>query len=146
MSTPRSSATPRPPDAPEYRRLPVEADEGLPQVFTCRIGDTSYEFGLYAVVDARPDDPLDTVYDLGPGPAADPPVAPPGYLVLRVVRQGPGGPQTTLLRKLVAEPGLVHPADRLAVRLLEARVARGNLNGRGHYGSSIVIGVAQRWA
>ncbi|MFI9047312.1 hypothetical protein [Streptomyces sp. NPDC053427] len=138
-------STPQYPDALGYHRLPVEPDEGLPQVFSCRIGGTSYEFGLYAAIDTGFDDPLDTLYDLGPGPGARPPATPPGYLVLRVVRQGPGGPQTVLLRKLVAEPDLVHFADRLAVRLLEARVARGNLNGRGHYGSSIVIGVAQRW-
>jgi hypothetical protein len=121
----------------------VEPDQGLPQAFSCVIGGTSYDFGLYASVDVGDADPVETVYELG-SPDGQP-KAPPGYLVLRVVRQGPAGPQVLLLRKLVAEPELVHYAGELAVTLAEARVARGNLNGPGHYGTRIEIGVAQRW-
>ncbi|MEV3912616.1 hypothetical protein [Streptomyces canus] len=130
----------------DFHQLPVEPDEGLPQAFSCLIGDTAYDFGLYANLDVGADDPPQTLYDLaGPSRTAAP-ASPAGYLVLRVVRQGPDGPRVEFLRKLVAEPALVHRTQRLAIRLLEAKVARGNLNGRGHYDSRIVIGVAQRWA
>ncbi|MEV7738920.1 hypothetical protein OG806_39975 [Streptomyces sp. NBC_00882] len=133
------------PAALDFRRLPVEPDEGLPQAFGCLIGATAYEFGLYASLDPPGADPPETLYDLAaPAPSATP-AAPSGYLVLRVVRQGPHGPRTVLLRKLVAEPELVHSAGELAIRLVTAKVARGNLNGRGHFGTEIVIGVAQRW-
>ncbi|MFD0277840.1 hypothetical protein ACFVHB_28575 [Kitasatospora sp. NPDC127111] len=130
----------------EFHRLPVEPDEGLPQAFGCLIGATAYDFGLYASLVPLATDPPETLYDLAPATRITVPTAPPGYLVLRVVRHGPDGPRVVFLRKLPAEPGLIHHAGPLAIRLLEARVARGNLNGRGHYGSSIVIGVAQRWA
>ncbi|GKQ37930.1 hypothetical protein [Streptomyces sp. A012304] len=129
----------------DFRLLPVEPDEGLPQAFRCPIGGTSYEFGLYANLHAGPDDPPQTLYDLACPARTEQPTSPPGYLVLRVVGPGPHGPRVVFLRKLVAEAALVHHADRLAIRLLEAKVARGNLNGRGHYGSRIVIGVAPRW-
>ncbi|MGW4895345.1 hypothetical protein ACWEQL_24200 [Kitasatospora sp. NPDC004240] len=130
----------------DFRRLPVEPDEGLPQAFSCPIGGVGYDFGLYATVHAGADDPPETLYDLAAPARIREPTGPPGYLVLRVVGPGPDGPRVLFLRKLVAEPELVHHADRLAIRLLEARLARGNLNGRGHFGSEIVIGVALRWA
>ncbi|WP_037684191.1 hypothetical protein [Streptomyces griseus] len=139
--------TPATPTAPAlvFHRLPVEPDEGLPQAFGCLIGPTAYDFGLYAELDAPDTDPPETLYDLAaPAPSARP-AAPPGYLVLRAVRHGADRQRTEFLRKLVVEPQLVHTAGRLAIRLVTARVARGNLNGRGHYGSEIVIGVAQRW-
>ncbi|MFI9328827.1 hypothetical protein ACIGZJ_14915 [Kitasatospora sp. NPDC052868] len=130
----------------EFRRLPVEPDEGLPQAFNCPIGGIGYDFGLYAAVRTGADDPPQTLYDLAAPARPGGESGPPGYLVLRVVGPGPQGPRVVFLRKLVAEPDLVHYADRLAIRLLEARLARGNLNGGGHFGSSIVIGVALRWA
>ncbi|MFF4287535.1 hypothetical protein ACWCXK_31355 [Streptomyces sp. NPDC001739] len=129
----------------DFRQLPVEPDEGLPQAFTCLIGDTPYDFAVYANLDVGADDPPQTVYDLAAPVRISIPTPPPGYLVLRVMRPGPQGPQVEFLRKLVVEPQLVHRSARLAIRLLEARLARGNLNGRGHYGSRIVIGVAQLW-
>ncbi|MFJ7073474.1 hypothetical protein [Streptomyces sp. NPDC098781] len=129
-----------------FHRLPVAPDEGLPQAFSCVVGGTGYDFGLYAVVDNTGDDPPGTLYDLASPGSITAPASPPGYLVLRVARRGPDGARVVFLRKLVPEPDLVHHADRLAIRLLEAKLARGNLNGRGHYGSSIVLGVAQRWA
>jgi hypothetical protein len=130
----------------DFHQLPVEPDEGLPQTFDCLIGGTAYDFGLYANLDAAADDPPQTLYDLAAPNRIGAPAPPPGYLVLRVVRLGSEGPHVEFLRKLVAEPELVHHTERLAIRLLEARLARGNLNGRGHYGSRIVIGVAQLWA
>ncbi|BDM70861.1 hypothetical protein HEK616_43480 [Streptomyces nigrescens] len=128
-----------------FHQLPVEPDDGLPQAFTCLIGDTPYDFGVYANLDVGADDPPGTLYDLAAPARISAPTPPPGYLVLRVMRPGPQGPQVEFLRKLVVEPELVHRSARLAIRLLEARLARGNLNGRGHYGSRIVIGVAQLW-
>ncbi|MFF1867663.1 hypothetical protein [Streptomyces sp. CB03911] len=138
--------------APTFRQLPVEPDEGLPQAFDCQVGDTGYDFRLYADFDGGEDDPPGTLYDLVALSRAPQPVEPgrqvrpPGYLVLRVAGPGPAGPHVLLLRKLVAEPELVHEAGPLAIRLVEAVIARGNLNGSGHFGSRIVIGVAQRWA
>ncbi|MFH9246360.1 hypothetical protein ACH4LK_13120 [Streptomyces lydicus] len=133
-------------DTLDFHQLPVDPDEGLPQAFTCPIGDMAYDFGLYANLETGDDDPPGTLYDLAAPSRIKVPARPPGYLVLRVVRLGAEGPRVEFLCKLVAEPPLVHRTERLAIRLLEAKVARGNLNGRGHYGSSIVIGVAQRWA
>ncbi|MFJ1792852.1 hypothetical protein [Kitasatospora griseola] len=142
MSTPVVPTVP----APEFDRLPVEPDEGLPQAFSCPVGAAVYEFGLYAELDAPETDPPETLYDLAAPAPAPTAVAPPGYLVLRVVRQGADGPRTVFLRKLVVEPELVHTAGQLAIRLVAAKLARGNLNGPGRYGTEIVIGVAQRWA
>jgi hypothetical protein len=130
---------------PQFAQLPVALDDGLPQAFSCEVGSQSYDFGLYASVEFDEDDPPETIYDLattGPSPS---PGSPPGYLVLRVVSQGAAGPRVILLRKLVPEPSLVHYGGDLAVELLQARIARGNLNGAGHYGTQIVIGVASRW-
>jgi hypothetical protein len=122
-----------------FAPLPVLPDLGLPQAFSCDIAGVGYEFGLYANLTVPDADPLETLYDLGAANA-------PGFLVLRVVQQGTGGPRVVLLRKLVPEPGLVHGAGGLAVRLTQALVARGNLNGTGSFGSRITIEVDQRWA
>lgn len=127
-----------------FLQLPVEPDDGLPQAFSCFVGPISYDFGLYANLDSA-DAPPSTLYDLGSPDAVKRPVRPRGYLVRRVVGPGPAGPRIVFLRKLVAEPNLVHYAGPLAIKLVEARVACGNLNGRGHFGTRIVIGVAQRW-
>ncbi len=130
----------------QFSQLPVLADQGLPQAFSCTIGATSYDFGVYANINADESDPPQTLYDLaapaGPTGSADP----PGYLVLRIARQGPDGPQVIFLRKLVPEPELIHYGAELAVKAVTAILARGNMNGTGSYGSQIVIGVAQRWA
>jgi hypothetical protein len=125
--------------ATDFAPLPVLPDLGLPQSFSCDIGDIGYVFGVYAVLDVAEADPLETRYDLSTPDAT-------GYLVLRVVQQSAGVPGIVLLRRLVPEPGLVHLAGPLAVRLTEAVVARGNLNGVGSFGSRITIEVARRWA
>jgi hypothetical protein len=131
---------------PLFSQLPVLADQGLPQAFSCTVGTTSYDFGIYANIRAGEGDPPEKLYDLAPPAGLAQPADPPGYLVLRITRQGPGGPQVIFLRKLVPEPGLVHYGAELAVKAVTALLARGNLNGPGSYGSQIVIGVAQRWA
>ncbi|MFD4370657.1 hypothetical protein [Streptomyces sp. NPDC058486] len=137
---------------PLFHRLPVEPDLGLPQAFRCPVGEFAYDFALYANFSGGEDDPPETLYDLAEWSRAPQPIdpglqrVPPGHLVLRVTASGPDGPRVLFLRKLVPEPDLVHAAGPLAVKLVEATVARGNLNGSGHYGSRIVIGVARRWA
>jgi hypothetical protein len=123
----------------DFAPLPVVGDQGLPQAFNCDIGDASFDFGVYANLAVAEDDPAGTVYDLA-SPGA------PGYLVLRVVQQSETGPRVLLLRRLVAEPDLIHDAGPLAVRMTRARIARGNLNGTGSYGTQITIEVARRWA
>ncbi|MFD3565999.1 hypothetical protein [Streptomyces sp. NPDC058667] len=134
-----------------FQRLPVEPDAGLPQAFRCPVGNTPFTFALYANFHGGEQDPPETLYDLVEGSRTPCPQAasaqprPPGCLVLRVIGTGPDGPRVLFLRKLVPEPNLVHEAGPLAFRLVEATVARGNLNGSGHYGSRIVIGVARRW-
>lgn len=128
------------PAALRFLQLPVDPDQGLPQAFSCTVGSTRYEFGVYVSIDAPESDPPQTRYDLGS------PGAPLGHLVLRVVRPGPTGPAVILLRKLVPEPALIHYAAELAVMMTRAVIARGNLNASGQYGSQIVIGVAPRWA
>jgi hypothetical protein len=130
----------------QFFQLPVIQDQGLPQAFSCDVGPRSYDFAVYANLDVPASDPPETVYDLSSAPAAVKPASPPGFLVLRVVAAGPAGPHVIFLRKLVPEPLLVHYAGDLAIKLLKASVARGNLNGSGHYGTQIVIGAAQRWA
>jgi hypothetical protein len=129
-----------------FVQLPVMPDQGLPQAFTCQVASRSYDFGVYASLDFDESDPPETIYDLAVSVPSTTPSAPPGFLVLRVVGQAAAGSQVILLRKLVPEPGLVHFGGELAFKLLQARVARGNLNGSGHYGTQIVIGVAARWA
>jgi hypothetical protein len=123
----------------DFAPLPVVPDQGLPQAFSCDIAGTGYDFGLYANLVVPESDPLETLYDLGAPDA-------PGYLVLRVVQQDSAGARVVLLRKLVPDPGLVHGAGPLAVRLTQATVARGNLNGSGRFGSRITIEVRPRWA
>jgi hypothetical protein len=123
----------------DFAPLPIVGDQGLPQVFNCDIGDASFDFGVYANLAVAEDDPPGTRYDLASPDA-------PGYLVLRVVHQHETGPRVVLLRRLVAEPDLVHEAGPLAVRMTRARIARGNLNGTGNFGTQITIEVARRWA
>jgi hypothetical protein len=130
----------------QFFQLPVVADQGLPQVFSSTVGATSYDFGVYANITVGDSDLPETRYDLAPPSGLATPADPPGYLVLRIVRQDTDGPQVIFLRKLVPEPGLIHYGAELAIKVTTAILARGNLNGAGSYGSQILIGVAQRWA
>lgn len=129
-----------------FLRVPFTPDDGLPQVISCSVGGTSYDFAVYASLDVPDPDPPETLYDLAwPGEPGRVGTA-RGHLVLRVAETGVAGPRVLLLRKLVPEAGLVHPAGPLAITLHEARIARGNLHGSGRYGSRITMGVARRWA
>jgi hypothetical protein len=127
----------------QFFRVPFTPDDGLPQAVSCPVGAGTYDFAVYASLNVPAEDPLDTVYDLAwPGPVAGRIGIPRGHLVVRVS----AGPRILLLRKLVPEPALVHLAGPLALTLHEARIAHGNLNGAGRFGSVIRLGVAERWA
>jgi hypothetical protein len=128
----------------EFLKLPVDPDLGLPQRFSLAVGADHYQVTLYANLPSRHAEPLDHVHDLAPAGRIDAPQSPIGFLVLRIDRLGPAA-KTILLRKVVPDPWLVHPADELAVSVRRARIARGNLNGAGRLGSAIDIGVARRW-
>lgn len=144
MSQPASAGTAN--AGLQFFQLPVVADQGLPQAFSCVVGTTNYDFGVYANINVAEGDPPETTYNLASLGGLAVPADPPGYLVLRIVRPGPDGPQVIFLRKLVPETDLIHYGAELAVKVTAAILARGNLNGTGSYGSQIVIGVAQRWA
>lgn len=130
----------------QFSQLPVVNDQGLPQVFSCPVGAANYDFALYANLTVPEDDPPETIYDLSTSEPSAEPGSPVGYLVLRIAAQSPAGPQVILLRKLVPGAGLIHYGGPLAAKVVQVKVARGNLNGLRHYGTDIAIGVAQRWA
>lgn len=130
----------------DFRRVPVDPDEGLPQHFSVPLGDATYEFGLYATLAADPREPLEALHDFAPAPNPTAPSAPDGFLVLRIDRRDALGLETILLRKVVPDPALVHEAAELAVLVDRVRIARGNLNGSGRLGSAIDVWVARRWA
>ena len=75
------------------RSLPAAAaaDQGLPQAFSCTIGATSYDFGVYANIDVGRERPAGDAVRPDAAERARQARRPPGYLVLRIVRQGPAG-------------------------------------------------------
>lgn len=122
--------------------LPVDPDEGFPQSFLLALGGTTYRFELYVdvpehVLSAEPD-PRDLLDLVG---AADSPAQ--GMLVGTVARQNADGSVTTLLRRRLL-PGLLYPAGELLLVLDELRIARGNLNGAGTWGSALSARVGLR--
>lgn len=115
------------------RSLPVDPADGFPQSFLLGVGDRTYRFELYVdvpehVLDpgAGPRTPLDLVG------SADAPAQ--GMLIGVVVRQGADGTPVQLLRRRLL-PGLVYTAQELVLVVDELRVAVGNLNGAGSFGS-----------
>lgn len=129
----------------DFRRLPVEPDDGLPQRFSVPLGAATYEFSLYASLPFDRLEPLETIHDFAPVQRPAAPVAPTGYVVLRVDRSDASGVRTIFLRKVVPDPELVHEAAELVVLVDRVRIARGNLNGQGRFGSEIDMWVARRW-
>jgi hypothetical protein len=127
-----------------FVQLPINPDGGLPQAFSCKIGHVGYDFCLYASLQVPNDDPPDTVYDLA-SPMGLTRAVTPGYLVLRIASPGPLGRQVVFMRNLVPEAWHVHYGGELAVKLTQARIARGNLAGPGQFGSRILLGAAPRW-
>lgn len=129
----------------EYRRLPVEPDQGLPQRFEVPLGTATFAFSLYASLPHDPRESLETLHDFAPVEHPRVPAAPRGHLVLRVERRDASGARTVLLRKVVPDPELVHHAAELAIVVDRVRIARGNINGPGRLGSEIDVWVARRW-
>ncbi len=122
---------------PDYRPLPIVADEGFPQNFRLSIGGRIYRLTLYATVsesrllDASPE----AVLDLR---------AEDAYLVMRVLRESDAPePAVIFQRRLVL--GLDYVAQELRFRFDEMKVAVANLNAPGAHGSSVKGGVALAW-
>jgi hypothetical protein len=130
----------------DYRRLPVDPDQGLPQRFEVPLGTATFAFSLYASLPHDPREPLETLHDFAPVERPKAPVAPPGHLVLRVDRRDAAGARIVFLRKVVPDPELVHHAGELAILVDRVRIARGNVNAPGRLGSQIDVWVARRWA
>lgn len=137
MTTPVPAATPAGlATTAALRTLPVDASDGFPQSFLVGIGERTYRVDLYVDV---PEHLLDD-----PATAADPrttidlvgsATAPAqGMLVATVVRQSADGTAVQLLRRRLL-PGLVYTARELVLVVDEMRVAVGNLNGAGSFGS-----------
>jgi hypothetical protein len=74
--------------------------------------------------------------------AAETALAP--FMVMRVVRETPGGPVAIFQRKLVCNHE--YEAFELAFLFTRIQVAKSNLNGAGAFGSLVQGGVAARWA
>ncbi|WP_326673418.1 hypothetical protein [Streptomyces canus] len=123
---------------PSFLRLPVNPDEGFPQSFRLSFEGRSYVFGLQVTIaeevlpDAYASAGLNAVVDL-PDDGA--------FLVVTVVREGVAEGVTLLRRKVI--PGLVYRAGELALVFRTVRIALGNLNGYGRWGSEVVAGVAR---
>jgi hypothetical protein len=117
----------------DLRTLPVEPDDGFPQSFLLGVGERTYRVELYVDVPehlldrrADPRTPIDLV-----GSAVAPAS---GMLVGTLVRQSSDGTPVQLLRRRLL-PGLVYTAHELALVVDEVRIAVGNLNGAGSFGS-----------
>lgn len=125
-----------------YLRLPINADEGLPQAFRLDLGGRVYRVLLYVnVPEEEVEPPPDAVYDLF---SDDPTQRRGAFLVMRVSREGPAAPEVIFQRKL--QPDVEYTAAELTFTFREAVVDRRNLNGAGAFGSHILGGVATRWA
>jgi hypothetical protein len=111
----------------------VDPDDGFPQSFLLGIDDRTYRVELYVDVPEhlldRRSDPR-TLLDLV-GSATTPAQ---GMLVGTLVRQSPDGTPVQLLRRRLL-PGLLYTAGELLLVVDEMRIAVGNLNGAGSFGS-----------
>src|SRR5215469_3893495 len=119
-----------------YFDLPIQGDEGFPQAFRLAFNGASYSIALY--VNSSEEDlralPEDGFLELGVRP---PDVAPmeSSFMVMRVAREAPGGPQLIFFRKLV--PNLGYPAVELSFWFGRISVAKRNINGAGAFGSQV---------
>lgn len=119
-----------------YMKLPINPDEGFPQSFRLSFGGRTYQVLLYAnIAEAVAEQPDEHVFELPDENA---------YLVMQVAREGTDPAQVIFQRKLV--PDQAYEASELAFLFREMRVAKRNLNGVGAFGSSVIGGVAERWA
>jgi hypothetical protein len=138
-------------------RLPVNPDEGFPQSFLLALAGRTYQVQLYVDVpehllphELGQRETVDVVSGgypapgpLGEGAAADPAAPAPGLLVAAVARQEPDGTLVPLLRRRLL-PGLLYTARELLLLVDEVRIAAGNLNGAGPFGSVLRARVGVR--
>lgn len=117
--------------------LPVNADDGFPQSFLLGLGASTYRFDFYvSLTEARLPADTDprTMLDLTGG---DPSAAgAQGMLVGRVLRVGADGSQVPVMRRRLL-PSLLYRAADLVLVVDTLRVAAGNLNGPGAFGSML---------
>jgi hypothetical protein len=121
----------------QYLRLPINPDEGFPQAFRLALTPRAYTITLYVNLldeEGRADDPV--VYDLARDPRA--------FMVMVVRRDGPPNGDEIFHRRLVLDHE--YEAAELGFLFKELSVDRRNLAGIGSFGSSVVGGVATRWA
>ncbi|MBF6328323.1 hypothetical protein [Nocardia transvalensis] len=118
-----------------YLTLPIDADRGFPQAVRISLGERIYALSAHVNVTdeqlLRHDRPLPL-----PSPGA--------FLVLEVSTDESDGTRILFRRKVV--PHLQYHAHELALVFTELSVHPLNLNGSGAHGSSVVGGVALRWA
>lgn len=134
-------------DAVVLRPLPVSADEGFPQTFLLALGERTYRVELYVDV---PEHLLptrssrrDVIDVVGAAPTASVRQDATGLLVASIGRQQADGTLVPLLRRRLL-PGLIHTARELVLVLDELRIAVGNLNGAGQFGSVVRARVGVR--
>lgn len=119
-----------------FMPLPIDETRGFPQTFPLLFDGRTYHFRLYAnIAAARLNGPA-SVFEL---PAED------AFLVVQVDVEAGGGGRETIFRRKVS-PGLEYEFDNIVLVFTQQRVARGNLNGQGEFGSEVVGGIARRWA
>jgi hypothetical protein len=121
----------------QYLKLPINPDEGFPQAFRLALAARAYTITLYINLldeEGRSDDA--TVYDLARDARA--------FMVMSVHRDGPPNDEEIFHRRLVVDHE--YDAAELGFLFKELRVDRRNLGGVGSFGSSVVGGVATRWA
>jgi hypothetical protein len=128
-----------------YFDLPIQGDEGFPQAFRLAFNNALYSIALYvntseADLQALPDDGF---LELGVQPPGSAPME-NGFMVMRVTREAPSGPQVIFFRKLV--PNLAYPAVELGFWFGQIHIAKLNINGVGAFGSQVQGHLAARWA
>lgn len=118
-----------------YLRLPIDADQGFPQAVRMSFGGRDYVLSCY--VNVTDEELLDRDEPL--------PLPQPGaFLVLEVATEEAAGTRILFRRKLV--PHREYHAQELALLFTELAVHPRNLNASGAHNSSVVGGVALRWA
>ncbi|MCM6771970.1 hypothetical protein NDR87_03245 [Nocardia sp. CDC159] len=118
-----------------YLRLPLDADQGFPQAVRISLGGRIYLLSAHVNV-------TDETLLAQPKPLALP--SPGAFLALAVTTEEAGRTRVLFRRKLV--PDLEYQARELALVFTELAVHPLNINGSGAHGSSVVGGVALRWA
>jgi hypothetical protein len=120
-----------------YTALPIDPTLGFPQSFSFALDGVTYFFTLYVDIAATALDSATT--DLFSLPAAN------AFLVARVDTQNSDGTGNTIFLRKVT-PELEYLTENISLYFPQQVVARQNLNGQGSFGSSVMGGIAPRWA